>query len=128
MALTKWKGNIVRKQDILISKNYLNHNELDSLNRFVTVFLETAELRAKDEKDISISFWQENVDKIIEFNNKKLLGHKGNISSKKMTKKVSEIYEKFNDKRKKEEIILADKQDMKELESLEADIKKLASK
>ncbi len=45
-----------------------------------------------------------------------------------MTEEVLEIYEKFNDKRKEEEIILDDKQDMRELESLEADIKKLSSK
>jgi hypothetical protein len=37
------------------------------------VFLESAELRAKDEKDITLSFWQENIDLIIEFNRKKLL-------------------------------------------------------
>lgn len=81
MALTSWKGTIVRKQDIYISKNYLTADELDSLNRFVTVFLETAELRAKDEKDITLSFWRENIDKIIELNNKKLLEGKGNISN-----------------------------------------------
>jgi len=86
MALTNWQGSIVRKQDIFISKNYLNHDELDSLNRFVTVFLETAELRAKDEKDITITFWKENIDKIIELNNKKLLDHKGGISNKEMKK------------------------------------------
>jgi len=127
MALINWKGNIIRKQDIFISKNYLNHDELDNLNRFVTVFLETAELRAKDEKDITISFWRENIDKIIKLNNKKLLNHKGSISNRKMTEKVSKIYKEFNDKRKKEEVILADKQDIKELESLETDIKKLPS-
>ena len=62
MSLTAWKGKIVRKQDIYIAKNYLTENEIDSLNRFVMVFLETAELRAKDEKDITIEFWQKNID------------------------------------------------------------------
>jgi hypothetical protein len=127
MALTNWQGNIVRKQDIFISKNYLNHDELDSLNRFVTVFLETAELRAKDEKDITTSFWRENIDKIIELNNKNLLNHKGIISNKEMKEKVLEIYEKFNEKRKKEEVALENKLDMKELEDLEKNIKKLNS-
>jgi len=47
MALTSWKGEVVRKQDIYIAKNYLTEDEIDSLNRFVTVFLETAELRAE---------------------------------------------------------------------------------
>lgn len=48
MALTNWKGSIVRKQDIFTAKNYLTEDEIDSLNRFVVVFLETAELRAKN--------------------------------------------------------------------------------
>jgi hypothetical protein len=57
MALTSWKGNVVRKQDIYIAKNYLNEDELDSLNRLVTIFLETAELRAKNRQDIVMDFW-----------------------------------------------------------------------
>jgi hypothetical protein len=38
MALTSWKGKVVRKQDIYIAKNYLTEDEIDNLNRFVTVF------------------------------------------------------------------------------------------
>jgi hypothetical protein len=64
MALTTWKGNTVRKQDIFIAKNYLNEDELDSLNRLVIIFLETAELRVKNRIDITMNFWKENVDSI----------------------------------------------------------------
>jgi len=127
MALTNWKGSIVRKQDIYISKNYLNKDELDSLNRFVTVFLEVAELRAKDEKNITMNFWRENIDKIIELNNKKVLQGSGSVSRKEMKEKVSQIYEIFNDKQKKEEALLADRQDLKELEYLESSVKKSLS-
>lgn len=80
MALTSWKGTVVRKQDIYIAKNYLNQDELDSLNRFVTVFLETAELRAKNRQDITIDFWRDSVDKIIALNDKELL-HQGSFIS-----------------------------------------------
>jgi hypothetical protein len=73
MNLTNWKWKIVRKWDIYIAKNYLTEDEVDSLNRFVIVFLESAELRVKDEKDITLSFWRKNIDKIIEFNRKKIL-------------------------------------------------------
>ena len=76
MALTSWKGKVVRKQDIYIAKNYLNEDELDSLNRFVTVFLETAELRAKNRQDITMSFWRENIDKILLLNDKPVLDNK----------------------------------------------------
>ncbi len=122
MALTSWKWKIVRKQDIYIAKNYLTKDEVDSLNRFIMVFLETAELRAKDEKDITISFWRENIDKIIELNNKKVLSNKWIISNSEMEKKVSDIYDKFNDKRKKQEIISEDEKDLLELEKLEKKI------
>lgn len=47
MGLTSWKGKVVRKGDVIIAKNYLNNDELDSLNRLVMIFLESAELRVK---------------------------------------------------------------------------------
>ena len=61
MALTSWQGSIVRKQDIFIAKNYLTESEIDSLNRLVVIFLETAELRVKNRQDITLNFWQENL-------------------------------------------------------------------
>ena len=73
MGLTSWKGTIVRKGDVFIAKKYLTEDEIDTLNRLVVVFLESAELRAKNRQDITMDFWQKNVDKIIEFNDKKLL-------------------------------------------------------
>jgi len=70
MALTSWKGKIVRKQDIYIAKNYLTEDEIDTLNRLVVIFLETAELQAKGRKDLTMKFWRENVDGIITYNKK----------------------------------------------------------
>jgi hypothetical protein len=116
MALTSWKGSIVRTQDIFIAKNYLNKDEIDTLNRLVVIFLETAELRAKNRLDIPMSFWQENVDRILEFNDKKLLTGKGSISTAEMEQKVREIYDEFNDRRKAYEADLADRQDIQEIE------------
>ncbi|MCG2757119.1 MAG: virulence RhuM family protein [Desulfobacteraceae bacterium] len=124
MSLTSWKGAIVRKQDIYIAKNYLTEDEIDSLNRFVVVFLETAELRAKNRQDITIKFWQENTNRIIELNDKELLTHKGSISKVQMEKQVNDVYEKFNAKRKITEAQLADNQDFEELKQLEEKIKK----
>lgn len=124
MALTSWKGGIVRKQDIYIAKNYLTKDEIDTLNRLVVIFLETAELRAKNRQDITMDFWRENVDKILEMNDKQILNHKGKISNKEMEKLVSKIYDDFDEKRKKYEAELADKEDLKEIENLEKQLKK----
>lgn len=123
MALKSWKGSVVRKQDIYIAKNYLTEDELDSLNRFVTVFLETAELRAKNRQDITMDFWRENIDRIIEFNDKKLLSHKGTVSNAQMKKMVETMYEAFDGKRKTLEAREADEQDLNELEQLEESVK-----
>ena len=125
MALTSWGGKVVRKQDIYIAKNYLTADEIDSLNRFVMVFLETAELRAKNRQDITMDFWRENIDRIIEFNDKKLLIHKGSVSKEQMEERVEDIYEKFEANRKRAEARLADELDLEELERLEHQVKKL---
>ncbi|MFW0701768.1 virulence RhuM family protein [Aliarcobacter butzleri] len=124
MALTSFKGTKVRKEDIYIAKNYLNSDELDSLNRFVIVFLETAELRAKNKEDITMDFWRENIDRIIEFNDKKLLKDNGSISTEQMKKIVEKVYETFDNKRKKQEAIEADYQDLEELQKIEEIAKK----
>jgi len=118
MALTSWKGSIVRKQDIFIAKNYLSKDEIDTLNRLVVIFLETAELRAKNRLDIPMSFWQENVDRILEFNDKKVLTGKGSISNAEMEQKIREIYTEFDTRRKAYEADLADKQDVEEIEAI----------
>lgn len=123
MALTNWKGSIVRKQDIFTAKNYLTEDEIDSLNRFVVVFLETAELRAKNRQDITMDFWKENVNKIIEFNDKQLLTDKGTISNAQMEKMVEKVYLQFDTNRKLKEAQQADEEDLRELKSLEAEIK-----
>jgi hypothetical protein len=124
MALTSWKGSIVRKQDIFIAKNYLTEDEIDTLNRLVVIFLETAELRTKNRIDITMDFWRENVDKILELNDKKVLKGKGSVSNALMEKKVEEIYETFNSMRKSFEAQKADECELEELKKLEKKIKR----
>ncbi len=123
MALTSWLGKVVRKQDIYIAKNYLTEDEIDSLNRFVMVFLETAELRAKGRKDITIKFWRENIDRILELNDKKILEGSGKISKAQMEAHVDMVYEKFNTTRKTLDAIRADQEDEAELKQLEENLK-----
>ena len=124
MNLTSWKGSIVRKQDIFIAKNYLTEDEIDTLNRLVVIFLESAELRAKNRIDITMNFWRDNVDKILEFQDKKILTHAGSISKANMEKQVRAIYADFDKRRKQYEALQADKNDLKELKQIENEIKK----
>jgi len=124
MALTSWKGKIVRKQDIYIAKNYLTEDELDTLNRMVIIFLEVAELQAKEKKDITMKFWHENVNDIITFNKKNMLVGKGSVSNEQMEKFVDDVYEMFKEKRKGFELQQADAEDLEELKLLEEKISK----
>ncbi len=116
MGLTSWKGARVRKQDIIIAKNYLEKNELDTLNRLTIIFLETAELRVKERKDITLRFWRENVDRILQFNDKEILLDAGSVSKKQMTERVHSVYDDFDSRRKKVEAEQADLEDLKALE------------
>ena len=127
MALRSWKGTIVRKQDILIAKNYLAEDEIDTLNRLVVIFLETAELRAKDRIDITLDFWLENVNRIIDFSDKKILKGVGKISHSQMKQQVREIYESFDKKRKAFEAQQADLKEIEELKELENQIEQKKS-
>ena len=113
-----WRGSVVRKQDIFIAKNYLSKDEINTLNRLVVIFLETAELRAKERMDIPMSFWQENVDRILELNDKKVLTGKGSISNAEVEQKVKDIYLDFDARRKAYEANLADKQDVEAIEAI----------
>lgn len=123
MGLTSWKGTIVRKGDVFTAKNYLTEDEIDTLNRLVVVFLESAELRAKNRQDITMDFWQTNVDKIIEFNDKKLLKDRGSVSKSQMEKIAGQVYEDFNNKRKIADAQEADLEDLKQIEMLEKQVK-----
>lgn len=116
MGLASWKGTKVRKGDIIIAKNYLSKDELDSLNRLVNVFLESAELRVRDNKTLTMDFWKENVDSLLTFQGKDILKGNGGISNEKMEQVVRQRYEIFDKKRKEEVRIKADLEDEKMLE------------
>lgn len=115
MNLTAWKGTVVRKADITTAKNYLSADEVDSLNRLTVIFLETAELRVKERKDLTLPYWRDNVNKLLAFNEKPLLTGTGQISHAQMEKQVGAVYEQFDARRKTEQAIAADAQDLEEL-------------
>jgi hypothetical protein len=123
-GLLAWKGDKVRKADIVVAKNYLTEDEIDTLNRLVVIFLETAELRAKSRQETRIAFWKQNVDQIITSNGFPLLTHAGSISHEQMEARTGELYLKFDQDRKKQEAIQADQQDEADLTALETKLKR----
>ena len=123
-GLRAWKGAAVRKPDILIAKNYLSEDELDTLNRLVVIFLETAELRAKSKQETRMAFWKQNVDQLITSNGFPLLHHAGSVGHAEMEEQTSALYLQFDAHRKQREAAEADRQDETELEALEAKLKR----
>ena len=123
-GLLTWKGTTVRKQDIIVAKNYLNEDEVDTLNRLVVIFLETAELRAKSKQETKMSYWQKNVAQIISSNGFPLLESSGTVSHQNMIEQTSQQYLEFDQKRKQQDAIEADLSDEKELKALEDKIKR----
>ena len=123
MALTSWSGSRVRKVDIIIAKNYLSGDEIDSLNRLVTIFLESAELRAKMHKDLTLQYWRDTVDNLLIGHGIAVLDHRGNHSHDEMVKIAHDAYEVFDKRRRQDEAIQADKDDLAELERAMPQIK-----
>lgn len=127
-GLLAWKGDQVRKADIIVAKNYLTEDEIDTLNRLVVIFLETAELRAKQKQETRMAFWKGNVDQIITSNGFPLLTHAGSISHEQMEERTGELYLQFDQDRQKREAAEADQQDEADLKALETKIKRRPKK
>jgi len=122
-GLLAWKGDKVRKADILVAKNYLTEDEIDTLNRLVVIFLETAELRAKSKQETRMAFWRERVEQIISSNGFPLLTGVGAVSHARMTEQVTPRFLAYDQSRKAEEARAADEQDDGALRILENRIK-----
>ncbi len=118
MGLTTFKGSRVRKEDIFIAKNYLSEKEIDTLNRLVSLFLDTAELRIQNEEILTLDYWKSETDNLLTFSKKPILEGAGNISHDKMEEKVSKIYSDFDANRKKIEAIEEDELEQQAIKKL----------
>lgn len=118
MALTNWSGSRVRKHDVIVAKNYLTADEIDTLNRLVVIFLEQAELSAMKREQLTLDYWRQNVDRLLEFNERPVLENAGKISNAQMKNVAHERYDVFDTKRRKDEVLAADDEDMKVLEEV----------
>ena len=119
MGLTTWKGTIVRKGDVIIAKNYLQNEEIDSLNRLVDIFLTSAEERVMGRRDLTLDYWRNNVDSLLTFQEKDILQGAGSVTNYEAEEIARQVYDVFNAKRKQLEAQIADADDLKMLEDLE---------
>ena len=119
MALKTWRGSRVRKQDVVIAKNYLTEDEIDTLNRLVVIFLEQAALRVKQRADLTLDFWRKHVDGMLAFNGQAVLQNAGAVRHDDMVSIAYTRYEAFDGHRRAAEALAADAADLQEIEQLE---------
>lgn len=97
LGLINYKGNYPRKSDLIVSKNYLNEQELNRLNLIVSGYLDTAEYQAETQTAMTMSDWQAEVDRYLTYQRADILKNRGNISRKNADTKVDREYQKYQD-------------------------------
>lgn len=99
MGLTSWNGTSVQKRDVVTAKNYLNKEEMQGLEKIVTMYLDYAEEMAKDEVPMYMADWQLVLDEFLKFNRKDILTGSGKISHVLANQKALKEYELYDAKR-----------------------------
>jgi hypothetical protein len=127
MGLTTWKGGIVRKGDVTIAKNYLNEDEISSLNRVVTMFLDFAEDQAQRKKQVFIRDWRTKLDEFLKFNERGVLKDTGRVTREDADRHAEAQYSLFEERRRKELEAAAEAEFIAGGGLLEGEVKKITS-
>jgi len=125
MALTNWLGERIRKADAVVSKNYLDTQELDQLNRLVTMFLDFAEDRALRRIETRMTDWLAQTDRFLNFNERAVLEHAGRISHEQMEVIIDERYAAFDARRRQQEAQIAEREAAEDLQQLKTEAARL---
>ena len=96
MGLTNWVGDSIRKTETFIAKNYLTGEELDILNRLVTMYLEFAEMQALNRNPMYMRDWIAKLDDFLKLSGRDILTHAGKISHETAQEKAHQEYEKYH--------------------------------
>jgi hypothetical protein len=100
MGLTVWNGEIVRKTDATVAKNYLNEGEIDELNRIVVMWLDYAEDQARRRKQVFLHDWQDKLDQFLTFNERDVLPNAGRVSKQQADDRARAEYDRFAERRR----------------------------
>lgn len=102
MGLTSWTGALPKRTDAEVAKNYLSQDELDTLNRIVSLYLDFAELQAKSHQPMYMKDWIQKLDDFLKLSGKELLHHAGRISAELAKQKADMEYDKFKERTRNE--------------------------
>lgn len=100
MGLSTWSGAMPSKPEAEIAKNYLTHEEIKSLNRIVSLYLDFAEMQAEEHRPMYMKDWINILDDFLRISRKDILTHAGKISAKLAKEKADHEYDKFKERTK----------------------------
>lgn len=98
MGLTTWAGAMPTKPEAEIAKNYLTHEEVKSLNRIVSLYLDFAEMQAEEHRPMYMKDWINILDDFLRISRKDILIHAGKVSAKLAKEKADNEYDKFKER------------------------------
>mgnify|MGYP000032767121 FL=1 len=98
MGLTSWAGPMPTKPEAEIAKNYLTHEEVKSLNRIVSLYLDFAEMQAEEHRPMYMKDWINILDDFLRISRKDILTHAGKVSAKLAKEKADNEYDKFKER------------------------------
>ena len=124
MGLTTWTGAMPKKTDAEIAKNYLSQEEITTLNRIVSLYLDFAELQAEEHRPMYMKDWIAILDDFLRISRKDIMTHAGRISAQLAKAKADAEYDKFKERTKNELRPV----EIHFLEQLEREQKKLSDK
>ncbi len=116
MGLTSWKGDEVRKTDVTVAKNYLKENEIDELNRIVTMWLDFAEDQAKRRKQVFMKDWEQKLDDFLRFNERRVLPGAGKMGKQMADGHARAEYDKFEIRRREYKEAMGETETIRQLE------------
>lgn len=131
MGLNTWKGSRVLKQDVGTAKNYLDAQEIDTLNRITVMFLDQAEFRAMRRQDIRLADWDGFLDKFLRDTELPVLDNAGKVSHQQAQDWADRQYDAFAERRRLEAEQTAEARYLEDLRSAAEVVKsgkKIASK
>ena len=102
MGLTTWAGTMPTKPEAEVAKNYLTKEEITSLNRIVSLYLDFAEMQAEEHRPMYMKDWINILDDFLRISRKDILTHAGKISAKLAKEKADAEYDKFKERTKNE--------------------------
>ena len=100
MGLRSWKGEVLRKADTTVAKNYLNQEEISELNRIVTMWLDYAEDQARRRKQVFLKDWETKLDELLRFNERAVLHDEGKATKSAADARAEAEYEEFAERRR----------------------------